>query len=258
MKKKGKIHIGTSGWHYSYWKGPFYPKDLPEKRFLSYYIQHFSTVEMNRTFYSLPKKSVFQGYADFVPRSFLFSVKASRFITHVKKLKDPKMSLHRFFTAVSGLENHLGPILFQLPPGWKLNLERLHDFLKVLPKGYRYAFELRDSSWLNEEVYELLKQYNAAFCIYEFESFITPKIITANFIYVRLHGPEGAYAGRYSLKTLRQWAAFFRKEAQKGKDIYCYFDNDEEGFAAINAMELMRLLKVIPFIKNKLRLGRHR
>ena len=143
-KKLGKIHIGTSGWHYSHWKGPFYPKDLPEKQFLSYYLQHFTTVELNRTFYSLPKKHVFEEYAQTVPSSFLFAVKASRYITHVKKLNDPKKPLHRFFHSASSLNNHLGPILFQLPPHWNVNPDRLHAFLKTLPKGYRYTFELRD------------------------------------------------------------------------------------------------------------------
>jgi uncharacterized protein YecE (DUF72 family) len=237
-----KFYIGTSGWHYSHWKGAFYPKKLPEKQFLSHYIQHFSTVEINRTFYSLPEKSVFINYAKFVPASFIFSVKASRFITHIKKLKDPKKPLQRFFNRVKGLKSHLGPILFQLQPHWKVNSERLSSFLKALPKGYRYAFELRDVSWLREDIYDLFKKYNSAFCIYELDGFITPKIITADFIYVRLHGPKGAYGGRYPLKMLKEWAKFFRQEAKKGKDIYCYFDNDEAGYAALNALELNRLL----------------
>jgi uncharacterized protein YecE (DUF72 family) len=243
-KKNGKVYIGTSGWHYSHWKGSFYPKDFPEKQFLSYYIQQFSTVEINRTFYSLPERRVFLRYAQIVPRSFIFSVKASRFITHVKRLQDPKESLHRFFKSVSGLKDRLGPILFQLPPHWKVNPDRLRTFLKALPKGHRYTFELRDPSWLTEEIYELLRQYRAALCIYEFESHMTPKIATADFIYVRLHGPKRtAYQGRYPLTTLKKWATFFRKETKKGHDVYCYFDNDEAGFAAINALELLDILK---------------
>lgn len=242
-KKIGNIYIGTAGWHYSHWKGPFYPKKIPQKQFLSYYAQHFSTVEINRTFYSLPERTVFQKYAQTVPRSFLFSVKASRFITHVKKLKDPKEPLHRFFKSVSGLKEHLGPILFQLPPHWKVNLDRLHAFLKALPKDHRSTFEFRDPSWLTEEIYALLKQYRAALCLYEFESYMTPKIATTDFIYVRLHGPKrSAYQGRYPLATLRKWATFFRKEMKKGNDVYCYFDNDESGYAPINALEIIDLL----------------
>lgn len=217
---------------------------MPEKQFFPYYIQKFSTVEINRTFYSLPKRHVFLRYAQIVPHSFIFSVKASRFITHVKRLKEPKESLRRFFTSVTGLNDHLGPILFQLPPNWKMNAERLRAFLKALPKKYRYTFELRDPSWLTEEIYELLKKYGAALCIYEFASHRTPKIATADFLYVRLHGPtRSAYRGRYPLATLKTWATFFRKEIAKGRDVYCYFDNDEAGYAAINALELLHILK---------------
>ena len=191
----GKIHIGTSGWHYSHWKGPFYPKKISEKQFLPFYLEHFSTVEINRTFYGLPEKKVFERYSKMVPRSFIFSVKGSRFITHVKKLKDPKLPLKRFFSRVKGLKNQFGPILFQLPRGWKVNLERLHIFLKSLPKGYRYTFEFRDPSWLCEEVYALLRKYKACLCIYEYDGFLSPQIVTTNFIYVRLHGPDGPYEG---------------------------------------------------------------
>lgn len=243
MKKKGKIFIGTSGWHYSHWKGPFYPNDLPEKHFLEHYIKYFGTVELNRTFYSLPKREVFENYAATSPRSFLFAVKASRYITHVKKLKAPKAPLQRFFQAVSGLKKHLGPILFQLPPHWKANPERLETFLKALPKGYRYAFELRDPSWLSEEIFSLLKLRRAALCIYDFEAFTSPKIHTANFAYIRLHGPKRApYRGRYSLASLKKWAAWIRKESNSGHDVYCYFDNDEAGYAALNAQQLAKLL----------------
>ena len=241
--KKGKFYIGTSGWHYDHWKGPFYPQDLSSKGYLDYYIDSFSTVEINRTFYGLPSKQVFLDYAAKVSSSFIFSVKASRFITHVKRLKDPKPPLQRLFSRIRGLKSHLGPILFQLPPHWKLNLERLHIFLKALPKGHRYAFEFRDVSWLTEKTYALLEHYGAALCIFELEEMHTPLIATADFIYVRLHGPKGAYAGKYSLPALRKWERFFRREAKKGKDIYCYFDNDEKGYAAINAKTLIQLLK---------------
>lgn len=241
--RKGKFYIGTSGWHYDHWKGPFYPQDLPAKKYLDYYLEVLSTVEINRTFYSLPLKKVFLGYAKKVPASFIFSVKASRFITHVKRLKDPKPSLRRLFSRIEGLGPHLGPILFQLPPQWKVNKERLHAFLKALPKDHRYVFEFRNASWLNPEVYDLLKQYNAGFCIYELAHFITPAIATADFLYVRLHGPKQAYGGKYSLPTLKKWARLFRQMANKGKDVYCYFDNDEAAYAALNAKTLQQLLK---------------
>ncbi len=241
--KKGEIHIGTSGWHYEHWKGPFYPKNLSSKDFLKYYLKHFTTVEINRTFYSLPSKKIFSTYAKNVSKSFIFSIKASRFITHIKRLKAPKTTLKRLFSRIQGLNGHLGPILFQLPSRWKCNPKRLLTFLKALPTNYKYAFEFRDPSWHNEEIYQLLKQYNAAFCIYEFEYLLTPLIITADFLYVRFHGPHGAYQGKYSLKTLKKWALFFKKAAKQGKEIYCYFDNDEQGFAAINAKTLKKLIK---------------
>lgn len=241
--RKGEFYIGTSGWHYDHWKGPFYPSGLSSKNFLNFYIQSFSTVEINRTFYSLPQSQVFTTYAKKVPPSFVFSVKASRFITHVKRLKDPKLPLQRLFSRIKGLQAHLGPILFQLPPHWKLNSERLHAFLKSLPKGYRYTFEFRDPSWFVEEVFDLLKQYNAAFCIYELADIKTPLVTTADFVYVRLHGPLGAYAGRYSLPVLKKWAAFFRRESRQGKDVYCYFDNDQAGYAALNAKTMKQLLR---------------
>lgn len=237
------IYIGTSGWHYAHWKGPFYPDHLSDKSLLSYYVEHFSTVEMNRTFYSLPERKVFEGYAKSVPSTFRFAIKASRFITHVKRLKDPKVPLRRFFSRIKGLKSHLGPILFQLPPNWKVNPQRLELFLKALPKGYRFAFEFRDKSWLADEIYALLKRFKTAFCIYEFDHFLTPKILTTNFIYIRLHGPKGPYGGNYLLKTLKTWAKFIRQEARSGKDVYCYFDNDEAGYAAKNALTLQKLLK---------------
>ena len=165
--KEGKIYIGTSGWSYEHWKGPFYPEDLPAKDLLSFYIQQFKTVEINRTFYSLPERAVFSRYAKTVPSSFIFSVKASRFITHVKRLKNPKPSLKRLFSRIRPLGRHLGPILFQLPPHWKVNKERLRAFLEKLPKKHRFAFEFRDESWFAEEIFELLEESRAAFCIYE-------------------------------------------------------------------------------------------
>lgn len=243
-KKKGKVRIGTSGWHYEHWKGPFYPEDLPDKEMLSYYVRYFSTVEMNRTFYSLPERSVFKNYCVKVPKAFLFTLKGSRFITHVKRLKDPKEPLKRLFHSIKGLGSHLGPILFQLPPHWTLNLERFAAFLKALPKNYRYSFEFRDPTWLCEEVYILLRKYNCAFCIYEISHFFSPQVITANFVYIRLHGPEEAYCGNYSLSVLKKWARFIEEQSKLSRDVYCYFDNDQKGYAAKNAAALKDLMNL--------------
>lgn len=203
----GTIRIGTSGWHYKHWVGTFYPQDTRPSEHLARYLQHFATVEINNSFYRLPTSETFRNWKEAVPADFRFAVKANRFITHMKKLKDPAESLARFLTNVAALDGKLGTILFQLPPGWKLNVERLQDFLEALPKRYRYAFEFRNASWYADEVMSLLQQHNCAFCIYELAGHLTPLEICADFVYVRLHGPTGQkYQGSYSDADLRKWA----------------------------------------------------
>ena len=150
------IHIGTSGWHYPDWVGPFYPRGMKEAEFLPYYARRLSTVEINNTFYHLPTHETLIRWRDETPEDFLFTCKASRYLTHMKKLKDPKESIERFFESVTVLEHKLGPILFQLPPRWRMNVSRLEAFLIALPTGFRYAFEFRDASWFDEEIYQLL------------------------------------------------------------------------------------------------------
>jgi uncharacterized protein YecE (DUF72 family) len=242
MVKSG-IYIGTSGWHYQHWKGPFYPENLPDKRLLEYYLEHFQTAEINNTFYQLPEKKTFAQWRESVPEGFLFAVKASRYITHMKKLKDPQEPLANFMGRVAGLGEKLGPILFQLPPKWHFNLERLKGFLKALPGDHRYAFEFRDPSWFNELTNQALAERGAAFCIYDFEQRQSPRSVTADFVYVRLHGPDGAYQGSYDDRTLSDWAGAFSSWADQGKEVFCYFDNDEKGYAAQNALKLKELLE---------------
>ncbi len=176
------------------------------------------------------------------PKEFLFAVKASRFITHMKKLKDPEKSLPPFLERVEGLGEKLGPILFQLPPRWGFQAVRLEEFLNALPSRHRYAFEFRDPGWLNPAVYELLAKWRTSFCIYDFAGRQSPAVVTADFIYLRLHGPEGAYQGQYSLRALECWAETFLTWAREGKDVFCYFDNDEAGFAAADALRLKELV----------------
>lgn len=241
--KKGKLYIGTSGWHYKHWKKVFYPEDLPESGQLDYYVQHFRTVEINNSFYMLPAKKTFTAWRKATPEGFLFAVKASRFITHMKKLKADKASIRKFLSHAGGLEEKLGPVLFQLPPRWRLNRERLTAFLDRLPEGYRYTFEFRDNTWYTKEVYDLLKQHNCAFCIYELEHHLSPQEITADFVYVRLHGPGNKYQGSYPDDTLRSWAARCRKWLNTGRDVYIYFDNDQAGYAVLNAQRLMGILQ---------------
>ena len=237
-----KIHTGTSGWSYDHWKGPIYPKVLPTNQMLEYYTQHFRSVEINNSFYRLPDKKTLRHWYDSTPDDFLFTAKASRYITHMKKLVKPQKTVPAFMDRISMLDDKLGPILFQLPPRWRFNAERLSTFLDSLSNGFRYTFEFRDHSWLNREVFELLTRHNAAFCIYELEGFCTPEVITADFIYVRLHGPDGAYQGSYSHKALSTWAETFMEWVSQGKIVYCYFDNDQLGYAAKNADQLQKIL----------------
>jgi uncharacterized protein YecE (DUF72 family) len=239
----GKIYIGTSGWSYKHWIGTFYPEEIKDSEQFSYYLRDFQTVELNSSFYHLPSKETFVNWRKKTPADFLFAVKASRFITHMKKLSGGKETIADFFRNVSGLKEKLGSILFQLPPGWKVNAERLQEFLKSLPKKYRYTFEFRNATWYTDEVFDLLKKYNCAFCIYELEHHQTPMQLTADFVYVRLHGPEGKYAGNYSESVLKKWADQCNGWKKSGKDVFVYFDNDQLGYAAFNAITLKKLVR---------------
>lgn len=238
MKKEVSIHIGTSGWVYKHWKGRFYPDNLAEKNYLKYYSQHFSTVEVNNTFYHLISANAVKNWVKSVPKDFVFSVKASRYITHMKRLTDPENTKVKFFESIRPFKDKLGPILFQLPPKFAYNKERLESFFKALPEGYKYAFEFRDKNWLNEEVYEILKKNNSAFCIYNLGTFQSTKEITADFVYIRLHGNYGLGSGKYTDEQLEEFAQDIKRFKSQGKDVFCYFNNDEAGFAIQNAFEL--------------------
>ncbi len=243
MAKKGDVHIGTSGWHYDHWQGAFYPEDMKKSDFLEFYSKRFHTAEINNTFYQLPDKKTLVNWRDIVPKSFIFSVKASRYITHMKKLKDPRKPLSTFFKRIDALGNTLAPILFQLPPHWKCNPERLKSFLELLPDEHLYTFEFRDTSWFCDEVYDILEEHGAAFCIYELAGRLSPKQITADFIYIRLHGPGEAYEGLYGKRALAGWAGAFSAWRNKGFTVYCYFDNDQNGYAAQDAATLQTMLE---------------
>jgi uncharacterized protein YecE (DUF72 family) len=242
VKRQKYIHIGTSGWNYNHWRPVFYPQKLPAGEWLSYYGDLFDSVEINNTFYQLPSADTIKKWRDTVKKDFIFSVKASRYITHMKKLREPKDALREFFKNVEILGGRLGPILFQLPPRWYINIERLTAFLQLLSKDFRYTFEFRDSTWWDHRVYECLQKYNSAFCIFELEGTISPKEVTADFIYIRLHGPEGAYQGSYNTKTLSGWAGAFASWTKKKNEVFCYFDNDQNGYAALNARQLKKMV----------------
>ncbi len=243
MTREGAIRIGTSGWHYPHWRGPFYPEKLPASKMLEFYTQHFDTVELNNTFYRLPREKGLEAWRDSTPGGFLFAAKGSRYLTHMKKLKDPGPGVEKFFDRIDPLGKKLGPVVFQLPPWWEVNLGRLEEFLETLPPRRRYAFELRNPTWHSEEVYRILRRHRAAFCIFEIAGFRSGLEITANFTYVRLHGPGGAYQGSYPSKTLKTWADRIRAWQRELREIYVYFDNDQAGYAVENALGLKKLLE---------------
>ncbi len=244
--KSGIVHVGTSGWHYKHWLGTWYPEGVRPAEQFAYYKQHFHTVEINNSFYRLPSVECFEAWRKAAPRGFLFAVKASRYITHMRKLMEPERSYEPFMNNVAALKEKLGPILFQLPPRWKINTERLAAFLETLPrpKKRRYAFEFRNPTWYHDEVYALLEEHDCAFCIYELAGHLSPQKVTASFVYVRLHGPGAKYAGSYSDRQLKSWARKIRAHANEGRDVFVYFDNDEAGYAAFNAERLAQLLHV--------------
>jgi uncharacterized protein YecE (DUF72 family) len=238
------IRIGTSGWHYKHWCGNFYPERMPAAKMLAWYYARFDTVEINNSFYMLPKIETLAGWRDATPANFEFAIKASRFLTHNKKLKEPQNALDNFLPRAEALGAKLGPILFQLPPAWRLNLERLEEFLAALPRYHRYTFEFREPTWLNDRVYDVLRRYNAAFCIYELAGFHSPIEVTADWTYTRLHGPTpNKYQGSYPDATLRAWAKRIEEWSRTLKSVYVYFDNDQAGYAAENALRLRELVK---------------
>jgi len=269
------IRIGTSGWHYEDWSGRFYPPDLPKKKWFEYYSKHFDTVEVNNTFYHLPKEKTFENWRKQAPENFLFTVKASRYITHVKRLKDPQEPLERFFERAILLQAHLGPVLYQLPPGFHKDLARLKDFLQALQNVILNAakrseesltrrpdsssasarlkrpakrnkdltkavFEFRHESWFSQDTYDLLSKFNAAFCIHDLVGIHTPRVITGDIIYIRFHGPTGKYAGNYSKAALRNWAKWIKDNLEGKKALYAYFNNDYNAYAIKNAKTLKK------------------
>jgi uncharacterized protein YecE (DUF72 family) len=237
------VHIGTSGWHYPHWRGPFYPSDLTAAGMLRYYAERFDTVEINNSFYRLPTAAALEGWCRETPAEFCFAVKASRYITHNLKLKHPKQAEQKFLSQIESLGRRLGPILFQLPPDWKINIDRLDEFLRGLPGRHRYTFEFRNPTWHVPEVYDALRRHRAALCIHEIAGFQCPIEVTADFAYVRLHGPGDKYQGDYSQSTLRTWTKRIQNWRKELTHIFLYFDNDQSGFAPKNALELKRTVE---------------
>lgn len=238
---KGRLFVGTSGWFYEHWYGRFYPENLPKEDLLPYYAKFFDTVEINSTFYHMPKKSTVLNWVKKVPRDFLFVVKASRFITHIKKLKPEKDSLKLFFDITPLFKKRLGPILFQLPPSMKRNDKTLSAFLKRLPKGFRYVMEFRNETWFCEEVYKILEDFNTAYCIVSMPHLPMLYKATTDFVYIRMHGKEALYGSNYPRQELLNCAKHIKEFLSQGKDCYIYFNNDYNAYAVKNALELKKI-----------------
>jgi uncharacterized protein YecE (DUF72 family) len=237
------VWIGTSGWTYDGWRGPFYPKDVPKKRWLEWYSTQFDTTEVNGSFYRTPSLDAVRAWRDDTPDEFVFAWKASKFITHWKRLSENcKNSIELMETRLKALGPKVGPVLFQLPARFKADRERLASFLTMLPKRYKYAFEFRDASWYEESIFEVMRDRNIALCLSDHVDAPAPWEVTAKHVYIRGHGPTGQYKDRYPLKTMREWAATIKKWKRRRLDVYCYFDNDQKSAAPKDAKKLVELL----------------
>jgi uncharacterized protein YecE (DUF72 family) len=234
-------HVGCSGWQYKHWRGVFYPLDIPQSRWLEYYSARFDTVEVNNSFYRLPEPGTFAAWKKRVPPGFIFAVKASRFLTHMKKLKDPVEPIDRLFSRARHLGAAQGPMLYQLPPRWSIDVERLRVFLTALPPRRLHTIEFRDPSWYAEEVFELLDRRGVALCLHDMVGSATGQLAVGPFIYVRFHGPA-KYSGRYSDSVLGRWGEWLREQRRLGKAIYAYFNNDAAAQAPRDADRLRRVL----------------
>jgi uncharacterized protein YecE (DUF72 family) len=231
------VRVGCSGWQYAHWRGDFYPADVPQSQWLEYYAACFDTVEINNTFYRLPESPTFAAWRRRAPRGFVYAVKASRFLTHMKKLKDPEEPLRRFFTRARQLQRTFGPVLYQLPPRWPLNVERLEAFLRRLPRGRPQAIEFREPSWYADAVFALLERYGVALCLHDMHGSASGMLAVGPFVYVRFHGVQ-KYSGSYADGVLDRWAAWLAERARAGLPVYAYFNNDTGGHAPRDAVRL--------------------
>lgn len=229
--------VGCSGWLYKHWRSTFYPTELPVSRWFEYYTSQFDTVEINNTFYCLPEASTFGAWRKRAPPGFLYAVKASRFLTHMKKLKEPVEPLHRLLSRARRLQRTFGPVLYQLPPRWKVNLERLTTFVRALPKRRQHVIEFRDPSWYCDDVFTLLDRAGVTLCLHDMAGSRTGKMLIGPLVYVRFHGPH-KYSGRYEDRVLDDWAEWLAMQGRHGRQVFAYFNNDEGGQAPHDAIRL--------------------
>lgn len=242
---KGLVWVGTSGWVYKQWAGNFYPKGWPKKNEFGYYVRHFPTVEINATFYRLPTLSMVRGWHDKAPAGFLFAVKGSRFLTHIKRLTDTSPGLQKYFRRLVPLADRTGPVLWQLPPSFAKTEEttdRLERFLDKLPRSYRHAVEFRHPSWMIAETFHLLREHRVANVWLSSLRMPADYTLTADFVYLRFHGLEGGAYHDYTNAELQPWADQLADAAAKGLPSYVYFNNDLNTRAPLNAAALMSML----------------
>lgn len=238
-----QLLIGTSGWHYASWRGTFYPPGVGPKRMLPCYAERFATTEINTSFYRVPTAAAVAAWHDAVPDGFVFSWKASRFITHNKKLNDCEESLRYVFGRMAPLAEKMGPVLFQLPPMLKGNRERLARFLDVLPNRHRHVIEFRNPSWYEPAILDLLRDHGVSLCISDHEDAPSPWEATAGHVYARGHGPTGDYRNSYPDATLDRFARAIRGWRKEGRDVLFYFDNDHKAAAPADAVRLIERLR---------------
>jgi uncharacterized protein YecE (DUF72 family) len=238
-----KIYIGTSGWTYDDWRGPFYPQNMPKKRWLAWYATQFPTAEINGSFYRTPSLATVEGWHDATPRQFTFAWKASKFITHWKRLSEKSRdSIALMVSRLEVLGGKAGPVLFQLPPRFTVDHKRLEAFLAMLPKAYRYVFEFRDKSWYDDAILSLLHRHKVALCISDHHDAPAPFEVTARHVYVRGHGPGGDYRGNYPDNTLRRWTRAIDGWKEQRRTVYVYFDNDQKSAAPTDARRLIEMV----------------
>ncbi len=242
----GVAHIGCSGWHYQSWKGLIYPAELAAGEWLRAYTRMFSTVELNNSFYRLPSEETFAGWRRQVPRGFLFAVKASRFLTHIKRLRDPDEPLERLLSHAAPLGPALGPILYQIPPRWFPDPDRLETFLAALPqrltpqsrRPLQHVLEMRDPRGYEPWVIDLLRQYGVTLCVHDMPGSESPLLSVGPIVYVRFHGFGAKYGGSYPDEVLDEWTAWIRRALATGRNAYVYFNNDINGYAVYDAERL--------------------
>ena len=238
---RARFHIGTSGWIYPHWRQRYCPADLPQRGWFEHYSHDFNTVEINNTFYRLPESESFDRWREQAPPGFLYAVKANRFLTHQKKLKDAAEPLQHFLNRVRHLKEHLGPILYQLPPNWYPNTDRLEAFCRLLPSDLTHVLEFRERSWLCDEIYDVLQQHRVCLCIHDLLP-RHPRRVTGPAVYVRFHGAGQRYGGSYSRARLRRWAHWLSEEGTADRPVFAYFNNDADAHAVRNALTLKELV----------------